>query len=96
MQALFLPSVQQQFQLEDGPVEDVEFEESDSDGLFPESECEIFQESDGSQRQTQEINFHLAANWRLFHLKASGATRLEVLHHSDGKVDFSCNSFIIL
>ena len=46
MQALFLPSVQQQFQLEDGPVEDVEFEESDSDGLFPESECEIFQESD--------------------------------------------------
>lgn len=46
MQALFLPSVQQQFQLEDGPVEDVEFEESDSDGLFPESEREIFQESD--------------------------------------------------
>lgn len=38
--------------------------------------AQIFQESDGSQRQTQEINFHLAANWRLFHLKASGATRL--------------------
>ena len=38
--------------------------------------AQIFPESEGSQPQSQEINFHLAANWRLFHLKVSGVTRL--------------------
>eukprot|EP00435_Cladocopium_sp_Y103_P022465 s742_g5.t1 len=41
--------------------------------------AQIFPESTGIQRQSQEINFHLAANWRLFHLKASGEATLRLL-----------------